>query len=442
MLTISFSVASKNPNAKIYISISGGRDIRFRATTNETISNPNNLVKGAIRNTKKLSISKDEKEALDKLSVQLEKIRTFVNEDLKRFELSEVTLETLKDSVKAFYNGGRRVAELDYLENYLNYYQKNLLPFRTYKNNPISERTKLKQITVIEKLKSFIETLNKNVRVSDYGVIMGNEFVTYLREVEKLNDNTVGKYLKYSKTIVKDAVTINIPIHPTLDKITGFTVETPTVILTNGELEKITDLNFSNERWEITSDWFIVAVNVGQRGSDLFRMNKSMIITDAKGRKYVDLTQQKVKVYAKIPLNNQVLQILKKYDGNFPPLYSANLESNKTFFSKYLKEIGKGAGLNRLDFGLVYDDDEKRYVSGQYPIHKLLSSHIGRRQFASMHYGKIHTPVIMAVTGHKTEAEFLKYIGKGESELSEQMFDYWDIMEADKIRELELKNEV
>ncbi|WP_373708852.1 phage integrase SAM-like domain-containing protein [Kaistella sp.] len=441
MLTISFSVASKNTNAKIYISISGGRGIRFRTSINETISNPNNLVKGAVRNTKKLSISKDEKETLDKLSVQLEKIKTFVSEDLKRFELTELTLESLKGSIKAFYNGGRHVVELDCLENYLNYYQKNLLPFRTYKNNPISERTKRKQITVIEKMKSFIKTLNKNIRVSDYGVIMGNEFVSYLRDVERLNDNTVGKYLKYSKTIVKDAVTIDIATHPTLDKIKGFTVETPTVILTTEELEKIIELNFINERWEITRDWFIVAVNVGQRGSDLFRMNNSMIITDSKGREYVDLTQQKVKVYAKIPLNNQVQKILKKYDGKFPPLYSSNLESNKTFFSKYLKEIAKRAGLNRLDFGLVYDDIEKMYVSGMYPIHKLLSSHIGRRQFASMHYGKIHTPVIMAVTGHKTEAEFLKYIGKGESELSDQMFDYWDIIEADKIKKLEMKKE-
>ena len=39
-----------------------------------------------------------------------------------------------------------------------------------------------------------------------------------------------------------------------------------------------------------------------------------------------------------------------------------------------------------------------------------LSSHIGRRSFATNFYGKIPTPLLMEATGHTTENVFLKYI--------------------------------
>jgi integrase len=342
----------------------------------------------------------------------------------------------LSEIIEAYYNGGRKTEQLDFLKNYLVYYEENILPFRTYKNQPITKRTADKQKTVIQKLQGFLSTLNVNVRVSEYGVIMGNQFVTYMRENVTSNDNTVGKYLKYSKTIVQEAKTLGIETHPTLDSIKGFTTETPTVIFTDDELETVLKLNFLNERWEIARDWLIVGIYTGQRGTDLFSMTKAMIITDQKGRSFVDFTQQKVPVYAKIPVHNEVKRILKKYNGDFPPLYTENLESNKTMFNEHLKEICERAGIDRLDFGLQYDRDTKRNIPGKYPVHKLVSSHLCRRQFASMHYGKIPTPIIMSVTGHKTESEFLKYIGKGANELSERMFEYWDKMEDDKVQSL------
>uniref|UniRef100_A0AAU6WWT6 Tyr recombinase domain-containing protein n=2 Tax=Chryseobacterium TaxID=59732 RepID=A0AAU6WWT6_9FLAO len=39
-----------------------------------------------------------------------------------------------------------------------------------------------------------------------------------------------------------------------------------------------------------------------------------------------------------------------------------------------------------------------------------ITSHIGRRSFASNFYGKIPTPLLMQATGHSTEQMFLNYI--------------------------------
>ena len=214
------------------------------------------------------------------------------------------------------------------------------------------------------------------------------------------------------------------------------------MVFTPQELQAIKDLSFLNKRWEITRDWLIVGCYTGQRAGDLFSMSAQMISTDAQGRDFINLTQSKVKARVKIPVHQEVKKILDKYNGNFPPLYSDNLDSSTVIFNNNLKQIAQRAGLDRLEYGRVYDEVQKKYIFGQYPLYKLVSSHLCRRTFATMYYGIIPTPIIMSVTKHKTEVEFLKYIGKDGDELTAQMFDYWNKIESAKIDDLNdnLKN--
>ncbi|WP_090079598.1 phage integrase SAM-like domain-containing protein [Halpernia frigidisoli] len=442
MATLKFILQSKNGNAPIYARLSVSKFQTIKRKTRETI-NPDKweAKKGAPKNIK--SGTAETIKDLENLKQKLSAIESFVlNAYNQRNETEIINGDWLSEILEAFYNGGRKIEKLDFLPNYLDYYETYILPFRKYKGSPIAYRTKQKQITIISKLKSFLQTLNKNVRVSDYGESMGNEFVTYLRIVDNLNENTVGKYLKYSKTIIKDAYKIDIQTNSNIDQIKGFTVETPTVIFTPEELETIQKLIFLNVKWEITRDWLIIGCYTGQRAGDLFSMKKEMITKDQNEREFINLTQAKVKARVKIPIGKEVKKILEKYKGNFPPVYSQSLESNKTIFNKYLKQITERAGIDRLDKGRIYDKEQKKYIFGMYPLHKLVSSHLCRRTFATMYYGKIATPIIMSVTKHKTETEFLKYIGKDSDELTSQMFDYWDKLETEKTEQenKELKN--
>jgi len=66
-----------------------------------------------------------------------------------------------------------------------------------------------------------------------------------------------------------------------------------------------------------------------------------------------------------------------------------------------------------------------RKKHGRFAKWELVSSHIGRRSFATNHFGKIPTPIIMAATGHKSESAFLKYIGKGRAEMVSMLAEYW-----------------
>ena len=66
-----------------------------------------------------------------------------------------------------------------------------------------------------------------------------SEFMRYMVEVDKLSDNTVGRYLKVVKTICLDAQRNGIVVSDQLTHFKGFTVRPPIVILSFDELDKI-----------------------------------------------------------------------------------------------------------------------------------------------------------------------------------------------------------
>jgi hypothetical protein len=66
-----------------------------------------------------------------------------------------------------------------------------------------------------------------------------------------------------------------------------------------------------------------------------------------------------------------------------------------------------------------------RKESKQYKKYELVTSHIGRRSFATNFYGIIPTSLLIGATGHSTEAMFLNYIGKTDTQKANQLADYF-----------------
>ena len=64
-----------------------------------------------------------------------------------------------------------------------------------------------------------------------------------------------------------------------------------------------------------------------------------------------------------------------------------------------------------------------RKVTGVYPKWQLITSHVGRRSFATNFYGKLPTSYIKDITGHGTEAMLLKYIGKTSKDTAVEAYD-------------------
>jgi hypothetical protein len=75
------------------------------------------------------------------------------------------------------------------------------------------------------------------------------------------------------------------------------------------------------------------------------------------------------------------------------------------------------------------DKTTNRLKVGLYQKYELIASHIGRRSFATNHYGKFPNQVIMKVTGHLTEQQFLEYIGKKDTEHFSDFMKYWAELE-------------
>lgn len=73
------------------------------------------------------------------------------------------------------------------------------------------------------------------------------------------------------------------------------------------------------------------------------------------------------------------------------------------------------------------DVDSKKYrkKEGIYEKWKLVSSHIGRRSFATNHFGIIPISFMMNIKGHSTEREFLNYIGKSSKAIAKETFAFF-----------------
>lgn len=444
MANIFYFIRSAKNNAPIYLQFSTDRKLKIKKKTRNFVNPENWNGKPELKGTPK-NIKSGTEQFLNDHNALKERLRGLESFILKEYNNRTneeiINSDWLDEVINGFYNGGKRTIELDYLTNYLQYYKTHILPFRKYRGQPITYRTKQKQETIVLKLQEFIKTEKTRLKVSDFNLAVGNRFVLFLRE-QHLSENTIGKYLKYTKTIIKDAKQENIEVSDQLDEIKGFTVPTPTHYLTETELSEIQKLKLVGDNLQLTRDWLIIGCYTGQRAGDLFQMNKKKIV-NLNGKDFINLSQQKTKTPVLIPIHDEVKNILAKYNGDFPPVFSSNIDSSKTIFNRHLETICKLANIDRIEYGRVWDDDKKHYVFGDYPFYQLASSHIMRRTFATMYYSKIPTAIVMSVTGHKTETEFLRYIGIDNATLSEQMYTHWERLETDqKQRENNVENQI
>jgi len=252
------------------------------------------------------------------------------------------------------------------------------------------------------------------------------ELIDYFSEVDKLSDNTIGRYLKFVKSICLDADKNGFKVSSQLKDFMGFSIDAPKVILNLNEIEQIKNTKFVSDAHQIAKDWLIIGCFTGQRVSDLLRMNTGFI-QHIQDFDFIVLTQQKTKKTVQIPIHFEVQEILDKRNGEFPPIFSKNIDSSKTMFNRYLKQLSKLAEIDVMVTGNKFDEEKKRYIKGVYPKHELVASHICRRSFASNHYASelYPTPILMNITAHKTEKMFLTYIGKEPIDYGLQLAKIW-----------------
>ena len=194
--------------------------------------------------------------------------------------------------------------------------------------------------------------------------------------------------------------------------------KTKDVYLTKDEINTVFKHDFSHsERLGNARDNFIFGLWTGLRISDFLSLQQFNFVGET-----IEIETQKTKQKVLIPVHWQIRAILNKNNGKLPRPISDQK------FNKYVKEVCKEVGFTEMVEGakMINKKDEKdffpnvelisknksRKESGFYPKHELISSHTCRRSFASNLYDELPNMTIMAITGHRTETQFLKYIKK------------------------------
>ena len=271
----------------------------------------------------------------------------------------------------------------------------------------------------LERLLNAYEADNKTtLLVPKLDLNFKEDFVAYLN-AQGYSNNTIILYIRTLVQILKHAKKKGIKVSNQLEFFKeGLKVKkTLNVYLTLDEIKKIYNLKGLTDKEDIVRDWLVISCNIGQRASDLFKANSSNLNAEGDVLTVQQTKNQNSKPIS-IPLLPQVLEILDKYNGEFPPLLSDNVRNNYKYYNELIKVICKKAGLNEDVETMVYKKSDKEGKVTRVaqklatPKYEVIGSHIGRRSFATNYYGKLPTALIQSVTGHKSEASFLLYIDR------------------------------
>lgn len=422
MANIKFFIKKAGNPTTIYLRFSVSRDVLLRKSTSLQINSQFfNSKTGKIKNTEDFT----EKGELEN---KLENLRAFIinsfNEDSQKGIV--FNNEWLGFKIDKFFNRTKE-DNLTLLEDYAKHYIEKL-PTKANPNGTygVSRTTIVKYTTILRKIQSYEKSRNKKFRLSEVNIKFRDDFLLFLLGEERLGKNTAGRYIKFVKTICLDAKRNGLKVSDQLESVRGFSVKAEKIVLTFKELELIEKTNFTDDKLSNAKDWLIMGCYLGQRVSDLLRLKKENILV--KGNiSVIEIVQQKTKKKVSVLLHPKVLSLLEKRNGHFPKIYSENQESNKSFFNLHIKKVAFQAGLTELIQGGKVNPKTRRKESDIYPKWQLVTSHICRRSFATNYYGNIPTPLLINITGHSTEKEFLNYIGKASIDYAEQLSKYWEI---------------
>ncbi|MGQ2982977.1 phage integrase SAM-like domain-containing protein [Flavobacterium sp.] len=427
MATIKFYVQSANGNSPIYLRLSIGRGKTFKQKTGQFVdaknwSNESGAPKG-----------RDEK--YKKLKSDLIKLEGHVLDTLNVDNSSGILLNSswLKTTIDEFYHRKEEDVK-DYIVDYGDFYVESLSSKRSPSGKVgVSKDTVSKYKTIVDKLRAFEKYKKRRYLIKELNKNFRDDFVNYLNTEGRLSTNTTGRYITFVRTIILDAQKNGYEVSRQIVDFKGFTEDAPIITLSFNELEAIKNADLKDSKLEIARDWLIIGCYAGQRVSDLLRMNKKMIINHG-GYHFISLKQEKTGTLVQVPIHNEVLTILDKRNGEFPPVFANTRDSNSTMFNRYLKELCQVAGLHTLTKGNLTDPITKVYGLGEYPKWMLVSSHICRRSFATNFYAEAEypTPLLMNITGHATETMFLKYIGKKPMDYGLQLARIWERKAEDK----------
>lgn len=248
--------------------------------------------------------------------------------------------------------------------------------------------------------------LKKPILFSEINKSFVDRFINWLLTEKKYSKNYAGKQLDHIKTICTDAIDDGIKVNDYFKKIQSFKEENEDryiVTFSFEEIEKIRKTPMPSSSLENAKKWMLIGFEIGQRVSDLLKLDKSKITQkDENGFLFLNIFQQKTRKEVTVAVMNP--NTIDFMENDFPhPISSQKL-------NEYIKDVCEIAGITEIIEGTKYDSVTKRKKFGKFPKNQLFTTHSFRRSFATNWYQKMETSIIMEITGHSKEAQFREYI--------------------------------
>jgi integrase len=365
----------------------------------------------------------------DEVNGKLDGLRTFLNKEIVIAQTTDDILNQnwFSDCVKKFFNKPTSKQEdyeiffVPYMKRFIEKQEKTI---NKKTGKPRSKGTIKDYNTKLNRICDYEKKKGKRLKHIDLDLNFLKEFNDF-QEKEYLltNNNTLDGFINVYKQVSRDAKRAGIRVSDELEHPDFYVPlqKTHNFALTEDEIFKIYNHDFSkNERLDNARDWFVIGLWTGLRISDFLKLQKSDIEDG-----FISIFNRKTDIPVIIPLHENVEAILAKRKGAFP----RKISDQK--FNDYAKEVCKEVGMTEIIDGakkIPIKAGGKTFYRkkfGNYPKNELITSHICRRTFATIHYGRLDTLTIMQITGHKTEKQFIDYVKIPPKTYAERLKRLW-----------------
>jgi len=328
------------------------------------------------------------------------------------------TAEVLRDLLNQYLN---RAAPRQKETSLLGFIERYIAESETSKR--VSEVTIRSYRVVLKKLQEFSRQ-RKEYRALDFDKINLDFYADFMGWLTKQGyaANYIGNHIKILKSFLNEATErgINAKLDFRSRRFKKITEETSAIYLDVDELKTLLALDLSHApRLDRVRDLFLVGCWTGLRFSDFTRLHPRHLTPDGE---FIEIETQKTSEKVVIPVHPVVRAVFAKYEGKTPnslPLAISNQRMND-----FLKEVAQLAGLD--------SPVEERMTKGGFrvttdvPKWQLVTTHTARRSFATNQYLMgLDSLTIRAITGHRTERAFLKYIKVTPKEHARKMKEFW-----------------
>ncbi|GAK74456.1 integrase [Nonlabens ulvanivorans] len=353
---------------------------------------------------------------LRSLGQNLLKLKTFIIDAYNTSINEDIDTIWLGNVIKTYFNG---TSNTDVKSKYVvDAIAELKASANTRKNNKGEYGLSKSRITSYNNLLNLVVRYQENnkLKVKEVDPTLAMNFIKWMQE-QDYSKSYYSKIISDLKMVCREAGRKGAETSPKLLDIKASKPKPESILYLNrNEIKEIKKTKLNREALKNARRWLLLGCELGQRGGDLLNINSDKIKTLKSGNRVIELVQQKTNKSVTIPILHKAEKILKKGIPNKISMQTFNL---------HIKDICKKAKIDSPTSGRKFLKKGGKRVSGTYPKWQLASSHICRRSYASNYYGEYPTPLLMSVTGHSTESQFLNYIGKSGHDQADQFFELY-----------------